>query len=132
MSKVKFKSYTKRAEKTINRLISIRLRMIGRMMKQYFNLKLEGPRTGRIYPLPTGGFYQASAPGEYPAKKLGNLRKTLAYQVNVEPDAVCLVIGSPMEYAQDLELLKGRPFLRRGIIENLDKIKQMITGELKQ
>lgn len=101
-------------------------------MKKYFNLKLQGPRTGRIYPLPTGGYYQASAPGEYPAKKLGDLRKTLAYRVEVDSDSVSLIIGSPMEYAVDLELYKNRPFLNRGLTENLDKIKQMITGELKE
>ena len=132
MSKVKFKTKIPRIEKELNRIMSVRLRMIGRMMKRYFNDKLQGPRTGRIYRLPTGGFYQASAPGEYPARKFGDLRKTLAYQINVEPGEICLVIGSPMEYAVDLELYKDRPFLRRGLFENIHKIEDMLAGELKE
>lgn len=106
-----------------------RLKVIGRMMKKYFNEVLQGLRTGRFYPLPgTGKLYQASAPGEYPAKRLGDLRKSLTWCVDHEPDSVCLTIGSPLHYATSLELERDRPFLRRGLMENFDEIKDKLRG----
>lgn len=136
---VKFKSNMKNVEKMFYREAENRLKKVGKMLKSYLNDKLEGPRNGRFYRMPLGPkilkgdighnnslMYQASEPGEYPAKRLGDLRATLSWIVRREPGEVCLIIGSPMEYASDLEFEMDRPFLGRAINENLEEVKGML------
>src|SRR5215470_11245116 len=43
--------------------------------------ELESPKTGREYRRPQGGRYQASAPGEPPARRSGKLKRSIS-----EPD----------------------------------------------
>lgn len=144
-SKVKFKSNLKAIERLIYREYARRLKRIGENLLEFFADRLTGPRTGRWYTLPpqahvnplTGKrmMYQASAPGEYPAERLGDLVDTLDYFVCRMGDNVVLTIGSPMYYAEKLEGFGGfldgynsgsRPFLRRGILENLEEIKGLL------
>jgi len=49
---------------------------------------LSGPRTGRIYRLPNGSRYQASAPGEPPTRKSGRLHDELKVDVKVTPGVI--------------------------------------------
>lgn len=127
----------KKLQREIERQFERRLKSTGSFLVDYLKEKLDGPRTGRWYPLPIGPrinprdftaarMYQASAVGEYPAKRLGDLKETLEYHFVRELNGdLCVYIGSPMEYAVDLEFDK-RPFLNRAMLENLDEIKSMI------
>lgn len=142
-SKVKFKSNYKKIEKKFYKEADTKLKSVGKMLKSYLNDQLEGPRTGMEYPMPLGPkilpgdvyhnnspTYIASAPGEYPAKRLGDLRATIGWFVTTHKSvgSVCLTIGSPMEYADDLEFDMERPFIGRAVSENLLEIEEMLDG----
>ncbi len=83
---------------------------------------LKGDRHGKVYKKPGGGTYRASAPGEPPARRSGNLR--LNWNGNVESSGsrsggmtVKLQLESGTEYAKYLEngtsRMAPRPFVER-------------------
>lgn len=65
---------------------------------------LVGMRRGRKYPVPgTGRTYTASAPGEPPAVRLGHLRNSYRFRVVGVPGREVGEVGSPLDYALELE-----------------------------
>ena len=85
---------------------------------------LSGARSGRRYKVPatgkkgvrgSGTYYTASAPGEAPAQRLGDLRRSLRVQPRIEPGRVQARVGSELEYAVFLEYgtrtMQPRPHL---------------------
>ena len=62
------------------------------------------------------GFYRASAPGEAPAQRLGDLRQSIRIQPRIEPGRIQARVGSLLEYAVYLEYgtetMQPRPHLR--------------------
>jgi HK97 gp10 family phage protein len=87
------------------------------------------PKSGRIYRVP--GFsrtYQASAPGEAPAIRTGNLRSSIL----VEFVGPCYRrVGTNVEYAKYLEFgtrrISARPFLRPA----LEKVAAKYRAKVK-
>ena len=84
------------------------------------------PKSGRMYRRPSGGSYRASAPGESPAIRTGNLRDSISKpDVRREGRTVVgrIVIAAP--YAEGLERGRGRvlprPFVRPAIEELLGR-----------
>lgn len=78
---------------------------------------LKGSRTGKMYKVPgTKRTYQASAPGESPAQRLGHLRTSYKYIVEDNGMDAKGYVGSPLEYSHFLEYgtykMKPRPHLR--------------------
>lgn len=114
---------------------------------------LRGQRSGREYPVPGTGkvvdaektlpngrkfyfrklegarYYTASAPGEAPAVRLGDLRTS--YRFIVERNEG--IVGTPLEYAEHLEYgtenMAPRPHLKRAYDENADVIKGHLSEE---
>ena len=81
---------------------------------------MRGQRSGRIYKKPGGGTYQASAPGEAPAVRTGNLRLSWSGELEIEGSTsgdikVGAQLVSNTEYAQYLEFGKRapRPFVEK-------------------
>ena len=81
---------------------------------------MRGQRSGRIYKKPGGGTYQASAPGEAPAVRTGNLRLSWSAELEIEGSLqgdikVGAQLISNTEYAQYLEFGKRspRPFVEK-------------------
>jgi hypothetical protein len=67
-------------------------------------IKLTGPRSGRFYRVPgTNVNYQASAPGESPASRLGVLRQNYRFMVERRGTRTDGVVGSPTPYSVHLE-----------------------------
>lgn len=58
------------------------LHAIGERVKTIMVHQAVAPKSGRIYTLRGGQTYQASAPGEYPANKTGDLAKSYHVEVN--------------------------------------------------
>jgi hypothetical protein len=113
---------------------------------------LRGPRSGYVYPVPGTGkvvdaektlangrtfyyrklegarYYTASAPGEAPAVRLGDLRTSYRYIVEGNNG----IIGTPLHYAVYLEKgtseMAPRPHLERGYVENAKAIKDHLAG----
>jgi len=88
---------------------------------------LSGLRTGRTYKVPeTQRTYIASAPGEYPAVRLGDLKGSVRAVVKGDKG----YIGSDEEYALPLEKKAsskgGRPWLK----PSLDQARPKMLREL--
>lgn len=84
---------------------------------------LKGQRSGKIYKKPGGGTYRASAPGEPPARRTGNLRLHWNGNVSIRSNgsdggaSVALELESQERYAGHLEngtdRMAARPFKDR-------------------
>lgn len=69
-----------------------------------------------------------SQPGEFPHKMLGDLQRSIAWEMMSESEAR---IGTNVEYGKYLELgttnMAPRPFLRRTIDEESQKVKEILS-----
>lgn len=89
--------------------------------------QLSGARRGRSYTLPVvKAKYQASAPGEAPATRTGDLRKS--YGFRIQP--YLAEIGSPLDYALFLEKgtrnMAPRPHLAPAYRNSMTRIHQAL------
>ena len=100
------------------------------LMKSITNSITNEPKTGRIYLIKskTGNVrtHQASAPGEAPANLTGNLVRSL----KAKPLKTQLTIGATADYAYDLEMNMNRPFIKRAINKNRNRIAHTFYEEL--
>lgn len=100
--------------------------------------KLTGPRTGRVYVV-DGIPYQASAPGEPPALREGNLRKSISHTlpkwegVNVScevgseaPQANILEYGGVAGRNHNVRILP-RPYMAPTLLEEEDKLNSILA-----
>lgn len=73
-----------------------------------------------------------SLPGEIPHVQTAMLRRSIQWEFR--RDELRVRIGSPLKYARALELgtsrMKPRPYLRRGLISSLDRIKRILCAKL--
>lgn len=92
---------------------------------------LVGERTGKWYRKPGGkGMYRASAPGEAPASRTGDLRRS--YKVGpleVTPGRVPVPVVSALEYAADLELDMDRPHLSTALDLAGPDFERILSGD---
>ena len=69
-----------------------------------------------------------SKPGEFPHKDFGNLRQSIAYEM--DDDRPLARVGTVIGYAKPLEFgaskMRARPFLRRTLAEEKETIRQII------
>lgn len=92
---------------------------------------LSGQRNGKIYQKPhtKKATYQASAPGEAPARLSGRLRLSWRGQVKAEQQGDKLIVKSILltncKYADILESKKNRPYKDKIIQRAMPKIRQI-------
>jgi len=96
---------------------------------------LSGNRGGRTYRVPgTRRTYTASAPGEAPASRLGDLRRSIRVQPRIEPGRIQARVGSPLEYAAHLEYgtrrMAPRPHLRTAYERARPRIEEIFREGL--
>lgn len=77
---------------------------------------LSGSRSGRQYKVPgTSRYYTASAPGEPPAQRLGELRQSISTEVGGEAGQLIGKVGTDKDYGPMLEYgtrkMAARPWL---------------------
>lgn len=100
-----------------------------RFAAQEMKKKLRGQGSGYLYRHPAGGTYRASAPGEPPAERTGDLMDSVHYIVQSE---LSVLVGTPLLYGRFLEMgtekIKQRPWLRSTIIENRRKLMRLIAS----
>jgi hypothetical protein len=86
-------------------------------LREIFNELFGGIKTGRMYRRPGGGFYQASAAGEPPAIRSGELLRSIGQPRFPAPNVGQLRIGAP--YAGKLERgtvkTAARPFVHPAV-----------------
>lgn len=92
----------------------------------------KGSRSGKRYKVPGGKrrTYVASAPGEPPAPRTGNLARS--YQ-KVPLTRYRMLVGSPMKYARYLELgtsrMRPRPHFEQTFTEERRRIEALLSRE---
>jgi hypothetical protein len=94
--------------------------------------KLSGPRAGREYRVPgTNVTYTASAPGEPPAVRLGELRQSVNVSVKTEGPAVIGEVGTPLDHGLYMEhgtvRILPRRWLGPSFEESLKKVKEILS-----
>ncbi len=99
------------------------------------NEVLVGERTGRWYRKPKGkGMYRASAPGEAPASRTGDLRRSYKVgKLEVEAGRVQVKVGTALEYAEYLEHgtnhMHSRPHLEPALRLAEPRLRQILAGD---
>lgn len=87
--------------------------------------KAKGPRGGYVV-------LDRSKPGEFPKAETTQLMKTLITDVReVTPAVIDGFVGTPLIYGLVLETRMNRSFLVRTLIEERQRITQMLTGPIK-
>ena len=89
---------------------------------------LAGPRSGRTYKRPDGGHYTASAPGEPPASRTGNLRRN--WHIIDDGSNTVMAIESGVKYAQFLE--DGTPGGKIAPRPYVERIKNAALPDIQQ
>lgn len=111
-----------------NNAINQSLSEWGRVLKSHHINKLTtGSRSGRLY-----GTHRASAPGEYPASRSGNLVKS----VGVDLGNKQLVFGEGVHYAKYLEhgtgKMEPRPHLKRSADDKIQDLQALFDKKIRQ
>lgn len=88
---------------------------------------LSGSRSGRTYTVPgTSRTYTASSPGEAPAARMGELRKTIKGFVKRENRNIIGVVGTELDYGAFLQVgtrtIAPRPWLDVAFRAAWDKV----------
>lgn len=93
--------------------------------------KLTGERTGKMYKVPgTNTYYRASVPGQPPATRLGDLRRSYGIHPN-SPKRIknnIVRLGSNLDYAYYLEKRMNREHLLPAMLEQKDAIMKILAG----
>ena len=93
---------------------------------------LSGSRSGRTYRVPgSRRTYTASAPGEPPASRLGELRQSVKTALKTEGRKIIGMVGTDKEYGKVLEFgskfMAARPWLRISFEKALPKVKSILS-----
>lgn len=103
--------------RTIKRQVHPTIREALFELRGIFDEQFGGVKTGRMYRRPSGALYQASAPGESPAIRSGELLRSIGQPTFPAPNVGQMRIGAP--YAGKLERgtvkFAARPFVRPAI-----------------
>lgn len=130
--RVTFGTNVGKIQKEIKRRLLFKMAAVKVDLRDYLDEKLEGDegRTGNTYLRPDGTEYTASAPGEWPSEKSGDLRKSIKFQTIMNQDEISVEVTANVPYAEDLEDYMARPFLSRAVQDRLDEIKEIMTKPL--
>lgn len=128
---VKLRNYgvmTSRIRKRLRKALDIAGEDINR---ETVRLIVSPPKTGRLYPF-SGGLHQASASGQAPANKTGNLVRSNYYKVRSAKD---LEVGETAEYAGYLEdgtnKMQSRPHLITAINNNQRNLERLLDDAIE-
>lgn len=128
---VKLKFNTKEVVKAIDDAASKKMAEAVQAVRTQTLETLSGSRSGRTYKVPgTSRTYTASAPGEPPAQRLGELRQSIKTAVEGEGRKVIGLVGTDKKHGKPLEFgtrnMAARPWLRPSFEKSLDKIKSIL------
>lgn len=131
-AEVKLVFHTKEVVKSIEDTASKRMAEAVNEVRNTVLDTLSGSRSGRTYKVPgTGRTYTASAPGEPPAQRLGELRGSIKTSVGGEGRTVIGMVGTDKIQGKMLEFgtrnMAARPWLKVSFDKSLDKIKSILS-----
>lgn len=105
--------------------------VVGEALIGDIGITLSGVRSGREYRVPgTRRKYRASAPGQAPASRTGQLRQRRGVRVERNRDSVIVFVGSNVPYARHLERgtanMAPRPFARVTYVRNRGRYRDLM------
>ena len=113
----------------IEKIAEDRVKDAGDIQLEETKKSLTGPRSGKIGNLPGGGKYRMSSPGETPAERSGELKKSIRMRLNRSQ----AFIGTDLDYGLALEYgtskIKPRPFMRISHERAKGRIKKRIGSK---
>lgn len=94
--------------------------------------KLKGEGSGKVYSLPGGGTYRASAPGEPPAERTGDLLDDVTRATDSDARGnPSVLVGNTLGYAAHLELgtrkMGKRPYIKPALTEIAQRVEGILT-----
>lgn len=126
---IQFRSNRPQLERAMLQDAERALKEANRLLRDHAFNKLTGPRSGRWYRIPgTNRLYQASAPGEPPAERLGDLRRSLRTVEGVEGEALVGYMGTDKDYGRDLETGTMRVLPRPWMIPTYQECRDRVIA----
>ncbi len=127
METVKFVSYKEQRLKEISDGLESNMQKVVNLLKRDIVKSLGGTRSGIHYPGRVGiRAYTASAPGESPAHRTGNLASKIGTKIEKSINQITGVVGTHVNYAIPLEFggmyMASRPFMFPAVERNKNKI----------
>lgn len=136
-TKPKYISYKAERKRELRNAARTAATVAGHELRTKWLKKLTGQRTGRMYRVPetkrmyrvpgTKRMYQASAPGEAPASRLGDFRRSIKFEVATDKSGTDYYFGTDLEYPYFLEFSMDRPSLLPTFEENKQAVKQLMS-----
>jgi hypothetical protein len=121
----------RRFKRDVESEINKGLRKAAQDLERKLKQNLSGQRSGESYYVgELNATYTASAPGEFPAVRLNNLRPSVESIVDSTFNRA--FVGTNLEYGLDLELKDprqgGRPWLRPTLDANRERIADLVAN----
>lgn len=118
----------------VRKAMRAKVYLMGKSVEKKLKLEvLVGERSGRWYRVPkTKRMYQASSPGEPPARRTGDLARSYKVgSLKEEPGRVSVQVGSALGYAPILEDVAGlnRQHLEPAVNLAKPELAQILKGE---
>lgn len=137
-----FKGYRRDVKRMLDGKATKKVTMIGAEVTNHIKLEMRKPKSGRQYNIPGTGStdangrttpgtqktYTASAPGEYPAIRTGQLRSGIRFKVEQENDGVSVHMGTNVDHGIDLEL-GLRPWLSKALEDLNSRVETILGGD---
>lgn len=130
-----FKSYRKEVKAFLDTKATKKTAVIGTEVTNLIKKGMREAKSGEEYRIPgSNRTYTASAPGEFPAIRTGQLRSGIRFKQNNESDGVAVHMGTNVDQGIYLEGEDGnglRPWLSKGINEYDPRLKEVLGGDWK-
>lgn len=132
----KVELHIEKLRSTINTAIRKGFYLAGKKLQEVSKKGIKNPpKTGIVYKY-KGRNKRSSSPGQYPANRSGDLRKSVDFQVRGHSKMFFGSLDNNIEYGKYLELgtgkMKPRPFLKNTIDKETRNIQNIFEEELKK
>lgn len=141
-----FRSYRREVKQFLSGTATKKVTRIGTEVTNHIKQEMRKKKSGEEYPIPGTGStgangrtepgskktYIASAPGEYPAIRTGQLRSEVKFKVHNESDGVAVSMGTNVLQGIVLEGTEERPGIRPWLSKALEELDPRISQVLEK
>lgn len=129
-----FKSYRREVKSFLDGGATKKVTQIGTEVTNHIKKRMRETKSGEEYKIPgsNGKTYIASAPGEYPAIRTGQLRSGVKFKVQNESDGVAVSMGTDVLQGIVLEGTEENPGIRPWLSKALEELEPRISQVLEK
>lgn len=124
-----FKSYRNEVKRFLDGKAAQKVAIIGTELTNHIKIGMREAKSGEEYRIPgSNKTYTASAPGEFPAIRTGQLRSGIRFKIQNESDGVAVHMGTNVAQGVILEDEGNgiRPWLSKGLDEFDSRMKEVL------